>query len=202
MNPALYSDLMKTTTTSMTHPTGRKPRSDIPTLTCYGQIWSETPVLSRLGLWHISDGVNTLKIPKWPADESVIRDKIPKRTGESFTKACMDISQHLQESPQANCDSCEERLRPDGTCQNRSGCFEYEYCDNFDCPLCWHQCWYCGYSSSDGGCEVEDCPSHEPNLITAAETVTGPPWFKQAFDITGPPWFTKPFLDRKQWHIT
>ena len=109
-----------------------------------------------------------------------------------------------EQNADGTCPSCEQPLRLDGTCQNRASCMDFEYCDNLECRVCWDQCTYCCYTKSgtDGVCDIEDCPSHEPYLITATEIVTGPPWFKQAFDVTGPPWFTKPFRDRQQWHIT
>ena len=228
------------TAPASSHPTRRPPGSDIPTLTCHGTFWSETPVPSRLNLWTISDGTERISLPMWPADAAIINAQAPAGASRPFIEDVINISRQLpaQPAPPAHqsvepsdrpedehntdrgdepsdlpgqeqnadgtCPSCEQPLRLDGTCQNRSSCIDFEYCDNLECRVCWDQCNYCWYTNSgtDGVCAVEDCPSHEPHLITAAETVTGPPWFKQAFDVKGPPWFTKPFRDRQQWHIT
>ena len=213
----------RNTTPASSHPTKRPHGSDIPTLTCHGTFWSETPVPSRLNLWTISDGVESISLPMWPADADVINAQAPARASRPFIEDVIDISRQLlarpappadqniepndlpeEEHADGTCPSCEQPLRLDGTCQNRSFCIDFEYCDNLECRVCWDQCNYCWYTKSgtDDVCAVEDCPSHEPHLITAAETVTGPPWFKQAFDVKGPPWFTKPFRDRQQWHIT
>lgn len=172
---------------------------------CYHRLWVEPPNESNQQRWLIRSDhshAGTLSIPVWPAHDAQINQYADRRSSSEFIEQCKELSRFMKTAP-TPCVKCRRDLREDESCSNRS-CPNFEPCEDLDCPVCWTQCNYCSYASghTDGSCSVEDCPSHDPWLITAMETVTGPPWFVKAFDVTGPPWFTKPFRDRRDWTIS